>query len=96
MTTETTSQMHSDSAAATQEPGAALCPVDGTPFTPKRSWQKFCSDRCRNTWHQSMTPEALRKDLDAIRAAVDALKAGNAALSQRVDELEAAVAKVPA
>jgi hypothetical protein len=89
-------QMHSDSAEATRPTGAMLCPVDGAPFTPKRPWQKFCSDRCRSTWHQSMTPEALRKDLDALRAAVDALAAGNAALSQRVDELEAAVAKVPA
>jgi hypothetical protein len=89
-------QTHSDATSAAPAVREVPCPVCSTPYAPKRPWQKFCSDRCRSTWHQSMTPEALRKDLDTLRAAVDALTAGNAALSQRVDELEAAVAKVPA
>lgn len=57
------------------------CPMDGTLFVPKRSWQKFCSDRCRNAYHGSMSPEALRRDLDELRRQV-------AALTQRVTVLD--------
>jgi hypothetical protein len=90
---ETQAQMHSDSAGAKLPPPEAICPVDGTRFAPKRSWQKFCSDQCRNTFHHSLTPEALRRDLDAMRAALAEIKAGNEALNRRIDELEAAAAR---
>jgi prefoldin subunit 5 len=85
--------MHLDSAGEAARPREVLCPVDRTPFVPARSWQKFCSTACRNTYHQSMTPEALRRDIDTLKAQVVELKAGNEALNRRVAELEAAVAR---
>lgn len=75
-------QMHSEAASAPQKGKEVRCPVDDRPFVQRRPWQKFCSTGCRNAWHHSMTPEALRKDLDALR--------------RRLDELEAAAARVPA
>jgi protein-arginine kinase activator protein McsA len=87
--------MHSEPAGAKQ-PKQLTCETCSTLFTSKRHWQRFCSDKCRNDYHHRLTPESLRRDLDAMRAELAALKNGNEALSRRVDELEAAVAKVPA
>lgn len=75
--------MHSDSAGATQDAGkpsgkAKTCRACQSPFQPRRTWQHFCSPRCRNAWHSSMTPEAMRRDLDALAARVAALEAGKA------------------
>jgi hypothetical protein len=68
-----TAQMHSDSAPAPEQAKELLCPVDGTPFVPKRPWQKWCSTECRNKYHQSMTPVALRRDIDALRSQLAAM-----------------------
>jgi len=43
-------------------------------FTPKRAWQRFCSPKCRKTFHASMTPEALRRELDDLKRRVAALE----------------------
>lgn len=88
--------MHLDSAGEAAKPKEVLCPVDGTPFVPTRSWQKWCSTNCRNTYHQSMKPEALRRDLDAARRALAELKAEHDALKRRLDVLDDPVAHAPA
>jgi hypothetical protein len=68
------------------------CPVDGTMFAPARSWQKFCSNECRNRFHQSMTPEALRRDIEALRAEVEAMAATIAQVQKDVDRRDKALA----
>ncbi len=73
-------QTHLDNAGATQpdrKPSgkAQPCRACRSPFTPRRAWQHFCSPKCRNAWHTSMTPEAMRRDLDALAARVAALEA---------------------
>ncbi len=57
-------QMHLDKPQPPQKP----CENCGKPFTPKRAWARFCHSDCRNAWHRSMTPEAMRRDLDELRA----------------------------
>jgi hypothetical protein len=44
-------------------------------FTPKRAWQKFCKTPCRKTFHASMTPEVLRRELHELKAKVARLEA---------------------
>lgn len=39
------------------------CDTCGTPFTPRRSWSRFCSTPCRNAFHGA------EKRKEAIRAA---------------------------
>lgn len=73
-------QTHLDSAGATQDaakPSEAgkSCRACQSQFQPRRAWQHFCSPKCRNAWHTSMTPEAMRRDLDALAARVAALEA---------------------
>ena len=63
--TESASPMHSDSASATQRRREVAC--CSTLFSPTRSWQKWCSDKCRTAYHSSMSPEALRKDIAALQ-----------------------------
>lgn len=85
-----TEQTRSEAAGAKQ----IACDTCREPFTPKRHWQRFCSDACRNSFHHRLTPEALRKDFDALAATVETLKAGQAALAQKVAELEQRVADI--
>lgn len=77
-----TPQMHSEAAGAKE----LVCDVCRVQFKVKRGWQRFCSASCRNAYHRTMTPESLRKDIDALRAA-------NEELSRRVNELELAAAR---
>ena len=68
--------MHLDSAQATQpakdEP---KCPVCRASFLARRKWQRFCSPKCRNEYHSSMTPEVLRRDIDELKRQVVELRA---------------------
>ena len=69
-------QMHSDSHQATEATAAeSRCPVCNQPFRARRKWQRFCSPKCRNEYHGSMTTEALRRDIDALKARLEALEA---------------------
>jgi len=56
------------------------CGACRQPFVPTRPWSRFCSTKCRNLFHQSLTPDALRRDIDALRT--------------QVAELEAALARI--
>lgn len=38
------------------------CETCGCHFTPRRSWSRFCNDRCRNAFHAS---EARREAIQA-------------------------------
>lgn len=41
-------------------------------FTPKRpTWQKFCTNKCRNDWHQAIHPEAVREARELVRLALE-------------------------
>lgn len=64
---DTTPGMHSEKPQAKEIACARGC---GLLFVPKRQWQKFCSTKCRNEFHHSLTPEALRRDIDADNARI--------------------------
>lgn len=74
--------MHSEQA------GAKQCERDGCSvlFRPKTRWQAFCSVGCRNLHHRALSPEAMRRELDQLKAQV-------AALTQRVSALDDPTAK---
>lgn len=36
---------------ASQEPQQRVCPTCASVFTPRSSWGRFCSTRCRNAYH---------------------------------------------
>lgn len=65
----TVPQMHCDDAGATQS-GQKACDGCGQPFTPKRRWQRFHSDDCRNAFHAA---EARKKAIQG--AALDLFEA---------------------
>lgn len=81
--------MHSEPAGA----AGLTCEMCRCQFPVKRGWQRFCTPACRNAWHATMKPEAMRKDIDALRAALAEIKATNEAMNQRIDELEAAASR---
>lgn len=56
--TETASPMHLQAAGTAQ----AACDTCGALFTPKRSWSRFCTTRCRNAFHGA---EARREAIKA-------------------------------
>lgn len=73
-------QMHSEAAgaapAATEGKGSLKpCAACQKPFAARRKWARFCSTNCRNEWHRSMTPEAMRRDIDELLRKVQALEA---------------------
>lgn len=60
----------------------------------KRGWQKFCSAKCRNAYHATMAPPALRRDIDALKHQVAELQGQAHApfdfgdLVRRLEEIE--------
>lgn len=71
-------EMHLAKAGKAQQQ-CVVCPVM---FTPKRaSWAKFCSVKCRNEFHRSLTPAALHKRIAE-------LEASNAAQCLQIDAIE--------
>lgn len=67
--------MHSGAAQAAQK----ACDTCGTSFKPKRSWNRFCSSKCRNAFHAAAArKEAMRKAapelFDALLAARSAIR----------------------
>lgn len=64
-------QTHPQPAQATTKPCAAC----GEPITARRPWQRFCSQKCRNSYHN------IPRQLEALTAKIDAL-------TERVKELE--------
>lgn len=76
------SRMHQIEAGETRK--CRACPII---FTPKRRWQEFCSDRCRKTFHASMTPEAIRRTLDELSARLAETEKENARLLCQVADL---------
>lgn len=78
----TASQTHQVDASTTRK--CRACPLI---FTPKRRWQEFCSDRCRKTFHGSMTPEAIRRTLDELSARLVETDKENARLLGEVADI---------
>lgn len=66
-----TPQMHQ-----THFPGAqATCPVCKAAFTPKRSWQRFCSPPCRKAYHSAPDPVAmLRREVEELRERIEKIE----------------------
>lgn len=83
---------HSEAAGAKE----IACGTCRAPFRPKRGWQKFCSDACRNAFHHRLTPEAMRRELDQALAAAEQLRRDHEALKAKVDQLEAAAMRAAA
>jgi hypothetical protein len=64
-------EMHLQKAGKAQ----VTCQVCEGLFTPKRaSWAKFCSTKCRNAHHSTLTPKALHKRIGELEAKVAALQ----------------------
>lgn len=74
---ETASQTRLEKPARRQ----VQCPVCPVVFPQNRPHQRFCSTKCKNIYHGSMTPQVLRRDLDALREQV-------AELTRRVTVLD--------
>lgn len=56
-------QTHLQPAGATQRP----CDHCGTPFTPRRSWSRFCRSKCRNDYHLAEAHKATAAKLELVR-----------------------------
>lgn len=56
----------------------AVCAACGASFKPTRRWSKFCSTRCRQTYHAKLAPEMLRRDIDELRRRVELLEKAKA------------------
>lgn len=50
--TESASPMHGEAQGAASARPEVLCDACTHPFAPRKRWQRFCSPRCRNDWHQ--------------------------------------------
>lgn len=84
-------QTHLEHSPATQQ----ACDGCGSPFTPKRRWQRFCKTTCRATYHLNLSPEALRREVDelkrqgaTLRTELDTEKARVTDLERRVTTLD--------
>lgn len=76
------SETHREQLPATQ----AVCDTCGTLFTPKRAWGRFCSGKCRGTFH------TIRDAAPRLLAALKAIAAGD---SNPIDTAKAAIKKLP-
>ncbi len=72
-----TAPMHCDAQGAAQSRQRA-CDGCGTLFTPKRSWQRFHSDECRNAFHAAEARKAAIRE--AAQEMFEALLAARAAM----------------
>ncbi len=62
------------------------CLVCTTVFTPKRaSWAKFCSTKCRNAFHRTLTPQALHQQIEDLKATLAAMKEEHEAIKRHVE-----------
>lgn len=67
------------------------CPTCATPFVQNRPQQRFCSVKCRNAYHQKLTPEALHRQLEALQAALAALKVEHDAIKRHIEARDGVV-----
>lgn len=69
---ETGQPMHSEAAqrskSAKPDVKCRWCP---TRFQQRRSWQHFCSPKCRNDWHSAMRPEAVMEARELVRLGLE-------------------------
>jgi protein-arginine kinase activator protein McsA len=70
-----------------QRPGRArlACPTCDVAFVQNRPQQRFCSTRCRNAYHQKLTPEALHRQIEDLKAALAALKVEHDAIKRHIE-----------
>jgi hypothetical protein len=68
--TETALPMHGE-AAGTTLPAQATCDACPNLFKRRKRWQRFCSSRCRNDWHQWTRPEAVKEARELVRLALE-------------------------
>lgn len=81
-------EMHQGIASAPQTVAEVSCDGCGQPFAPKRRWQRFCKPGCRSTYHSSLTPEALRREIDELKREAATLRQEFEVEKARVAELE--------
>ena len=64
------------------------CVTCGVSFLQNRPQQRFCSTKCRNAYHQKLTPEALHRQIEDLKAQLAAIKAATEDLNRRVTALD--------
>jgi hypothetical protein len=77
-------------APAPAAPVLRACQFCGFKFQATRSWQRFCSDKCRTEFNAAEKEAARvrREDLiDQLTAEIEKLQAENAALRKQLDQL---------
>ena len=58
------------------EPTLQPCQTCQNTFLPRRPWQKFCSDRCRVSWHKEQkSPQILKDIIKDLQAQISELEA---------------------
>lgn len=76
-----------------QQPGRAqlACPTCATSFVQNRPQQRFCSVKCRNAYHQKLTPEALHRQIEDLTARITALKVEHEAIKRLIEARDGVV-----
>lgn len=62
-----------------------VCPTCGTSGPQNRPQQRFCSTKCRNAYHQKLTPEAMHRQIEDLKATLAALKEEHEAIKRHVE-----------
>lgn len=65
-----------------------VCATCGTSGPQNRPQQRFCSTKCRNAYHQKLTPEALHRQIEDLKAQLATIKATTEDLNRRVTALD--------
>lgn len=65
---ETAPAMHGEAKPAKVLPEVTCGACDRT-FTPRKRWQAFCSDKCRNNWHT--WTRTVREARELVRLALE-------------------------
>lgn len=69
----------------------ADCPTCGDPFTVNRPQQRFCCVKCRNTFHLALTPQALQRQIEDLKAQLATIKAVNEAMRRHIEARDGVV-----
>ena len=67
------------------------CPTCGAPYSPTKKWQRFCSTKCRNNYHNDKAEQQKEVQLLEIRTLkqdYEELCVENSHLRKRVQDLE--------
>lgn len=79
-----TAAMHREPASAAPATSERPCDTCGTPFAPRKPWQRFCGKRCHTAFH---TTEARRKAIEKRALRMYETLVGLAAVEGPVGEI---------